>query len=512
MQRGGEAGNVNRERRATESTEVTENDGRRRPPRRSLPWVLLCALCALCGLVSLLSPLSRAADDAAFNEGKRALEQAIRDKDAARAREACGRIAQDAGERAAKALIAVAPAAREIDFYDALLEALQSFAEKKAVEAILDAANEHRDWTVRYIAVEALGGIEQDGCRKAVFAAFDDKHESVAACAMKICRARRWKTAVTPLIDRLERLEKKDPESRLLPEATRALEGITGKSFSSGGDWRRWWAENEKSFTPPGPGGAGAGGGEDGVITRVRDRGEYDFIEKLEKGDVLVVKGASDQCEDVLDALKIPYTLLERDAAKKKLATLDPRSVLVYNCEGDIENGGVRGDDAKALATFVDKGGYLFTSDWALEEEVIPAFPGILSVVNQMETEIEVKIGPAKGTEKLPLLRDVFPDNPFAAAKMKWKIDNLAETFRCAPGKAQPLVESQELAEKGGGSPTVAAYFRSGKGAVLHVLGHFHMQKDEAGGDGFALQQLLVNFIVEKQKFRAGKAGKKKGS
>jgi len=478
--------------------------------RSGLGWALAGALALAAPIATFVDPLevARAADDAAFNDGKKALEAAVRARDSKAAGAACAQIAQDGGARAVKALFQVATAAREIDFYDALLEALQSFTEEKAVDEVIDAANEHKDWTVRYIAVEALGGIEKDRCRKAVFASFDDKHESVAACAMKLCRARKWKTSIAPLIDRLERLEKKDAESRLVMEARRALEGITAQSFSSGGDWRRWWAEAEKSFTP---GAGGEGAKEDGVITRVRERGEYDFIEKLQKGDVLVVKGESDQCEDVLEAMKVPFTLLSRADAKKKLATLDPLSVLVYNCEGDLENGVLKGDEAKALGAFVEKGGYLFTSDWALMEELIPALPGYLSGVREMEDqEIEVKIAPARGVEGHALLRDVFPDNPYAAAKMTWKIDNLAETFKCAPGKAQPLVESAELLQKGGGSSTVAAYFRHGKGAVLHVLGHFHMQKDESGGDGFALQQLLVNFIVEKQKFRAGKIGGKK--
>lgn len=463
--------------------------------RARLAALLLALAAALCAPLAL--PLA-AADDASFKEAARALEAAVRAKDARAAGEAAKRVAEDDSERAAKALFAAAPAARELDFYAALLEALRSLSSPPAVDVVVETAGGHKDWTSRYLAVEALGGIGDERSRKALFAAFDDKHESVASCAMKTCRARRWKDAIAPLIDRLERLERKEAESRLCGEARRALEGITGKALVSGGDWRRWWAENEKTFSPAPP---GAAGGDD-VITRVRDRGEYDFIEKLEKGDVLVVAGENDKCEEVLDALKVPYELLTRAEAKKRMPALDPKSVVVFNCEGDIEGGALRGDDAKALAAFVERGGYLFTSDWALEEELTTALPGYVSVVRQMEQEIEVKIAPARGAEKHPLLRDVFPENPYAAAGMKWKIDNLAETFKCAPGKALPLVESEELVQKGGGSPTVAATFRHGKGAVLHVLGHFHMQGD-ASGDGFALQQLLVNFIVEKQKFRA---------
>jgi len=38
----------------------------------------------------------------------------------------------------------------------------------------------------------------------------------------------------------------------------------------------------------------------------------------------------------------------------------------------------------------------------------------------------------------------------------------------------------------------------------LHVLGHFKNQKDADSGDRFALQQLLLNFILEKQRASEG--------
>ena len=41
---------------------------------------------------------------------------------------------------------------------------------------------------------------------------------------------------------------------------------------------------------------------------------------------------------------------------------------------------------------------------------------------------------------------------------------------------------------------------------MLHVLSHFQKQRDESG-DGFALQQMLLNFIVEKQAFRRRAGG-----
>lgn len=50
-----------------------------------------------------------------------------------------------------------------------------------------------------------------------------------------------------------------------------------------------------------------------------------------------------------------------------------------------------------------------------------------------------------------------------------------------------------ELARRGGGRAR-----RPQGGVVLHVLSHFKLQEDD-DGDGFALQQILLNLIVDKQ-------------
>ena len=78
---------------------------------------------------------------------------------------------------------------------------------------------------------------------------------------------------------------------------------------------------------------------------------------------------------------------------------------------------------------------------------------------------------------------------------------------------ATALIESPQLAKKtGNGIVAVTFQFSSGRvatgakpkmtiGSVLHVLGHFEKQKDPKS-DGFALQQILLNFVLEKQEAR----------
>ncbi len=449
-------------------------------------------------LVLVLDPALASPPPDKFPDHKRALEAALAARDEAAVRLALGDIAGDDSERAVRTLAAAALHGMGLDIYADLVQAVASVRSDGAVKEAIRTAGADPEWAVRYVFADALALMNRPDARKALFLLFEDKNESVAANAMRASRGARLAAAVRPLVDVLEKLEKKR-EGRLHQEAARALEGITGQTFTSAGDWRRWWEANEKAFDPEATAKKRAAGEDTNtVLRRVAERGDSEAIEKLVEGDIFVVGGESDTCEDVLRALKLPFTPVRRGQAAASLQGLPATAVLVFNCEG-TDGAALRGPDAGLLAEFVGRGGYLFTSDWGLIEEIQPAFPGTHTIGPMMpEDPFPVKIGPVRGAEKHPYLRDVFPENPFERARMSWTIDDSAYAIKVA--KAVPLVESADLGQKFG-APVVAATFRHGQGAVLHVMGHFKMQKDEKG-DGYALQQLLVNFIVEKQKSR----------
>ena len=470
------------------------------PVRRHAPVRPAAVALALAALLPCLIAGAPAPNDGAFEQAKRSLEAAIEARDEGRLREAIRTVGSEDSERSAKLLFAAAQVALEIDVYKDLVGALGAMRSEGAIAHMVKVASEHRDWTVRYLAVEALAAVGSPASWEAIFRAFDDRHESVAAAAIRACRARHSKLSVRPLIDALERIEKRDRQSRLRVEVRKALEEITGESFGPPGDWRRWWDLNEKSFDPLKRAERKRDEEVATVIRRVQDRGDYEFLDRLVDGDIVVIAGMFDKVEMVLDALKLPYTLHERSRFGKACPKLDPNSVLVFNCH-DNEQDILSADDCRRIGEFVAAGGYLFTSDWGLRNVIERTLPGYISVARETGQH-EFRIVPARGQEKHPYLADVFPDNPYERARFKWKIDDMSYTVRAGP-KAQVLVESPELGAHYG-SPVVACTFRHGRGAVLHVLGHFEKQLDEKG-DGFALQQLLVNFVVEKQKFRKKK-------
>ena len=113
------------------------------------------------------------------------------------------------------------------------------------------------------------------------------------------------------------------------------------------------------------------------------------------------------------------------------------------------------------------------------------------------------------------LLRDVFPLSSFELAGFRWTMDETCHLMQPIAG-VTTLVTSPEVERTyhsgdvavtfrwdgapvlEGGRPTTGPEMPVG-GAVLHVISHFDLQQD-ASLDKFALQQLLLNFILEKQR------------
>jgi hypothetical protein len=191
------------------------------------------------------------------------------------------------------------------------------------------------------------------------------------------------------------------------------------------------------------------------------------------------------------------------------------------------------------VRAFVERGGYVFSSDWALSNTLARAFPEVLGTNSRTGPDETHTIRPPAASAAHPLLRDLFELNPWAAAKrtFTWQVDGSSDLVR-PNRKLVVLVDAVALRAKtgsgivactfaftavGGGTVVpeeVASRPLAGRpltgggtrqrgrrnrrerspriGRVLHVLSHFQHQKEESG-DGFALQQLLLNFVVEKQ-------------
>lgn len=142
------------------------------------------------------------------------------------------------------------------------------------------------------------------------------------------------------------------------------------------------------------------------------------------------------------------------------------------------------------LRDFVKEGGYLFTSDWGITL-LEKAFPGYVRIGGTFGPKT-VGIRPRKGKENDPLLEDVFLLK--STLGLRWEIDSGTYLIRTGSSRVTTLVESGSLPRY----RAVAVVFSPTRdaGRVLHVVSHFSKQADGYGE--FALQNLVLNFILER--------------
>ncbi len=181
---------------------------------------------------------------------------------------------------------------------------------------------------------------------------------------------------------------------------------------------------------------------------------------------------------------------------------------------------------AKKLVRYVKGGGYLFTEDWVLEDFLSKAWPKLVGVGPRMG-EGSVAVLPAPGLGTHPYLRRVFGQSLRASGdpgsgtwirqldSERWSVDKGSPTVVVKdPEQVTSLIMSDYLREHFKGNGTVALTFSLAKrnvpasegthpqdrarmrgGRVLHVLSHFG--KQSSSGDEYALQELLLNFLIE---------------
>ncbi|RME75000.1 MAG: hypothetical protein D6776_04095 [Planctomycetota bacterium] len=203
-----------------------------------------------------------------------------------------------------------------------------------------------------------------------------------------------------------------------------------------------------------------------------------------------------------------------------------------------IRNHSFSADAVARLKAWVEAGGYLFSEDWGLADMLERAWPKKVRTGAMMKHRV-VEVTPARGAATHPLLRGVFLD-PAAARRSQqgettgtvargadddaaggrdgitrvWTIDDDSPFIHVLDPSVTVLMESDALAKEGGREErAVAITFLPGGGVrgerqalrgrpeaiaggrVLHVLSHFgkqHTRRDE-----FALQNLLLNFLLE---------------
>jgi hypothetical protein len=274
------------------------------------------------------------------------------------------------------------------------------------------------------------------------------------------------------------------------------------------------------------------------------------------RADIVVVTGSFDHIEEVLDRLGIPYSVISPEELpradlssckalllnchtfysstlfrmtevapiEKEIEALEIREVAlrrrlqdtkekrkVYefglellkvtselsNQRGLLENVTGVSRMTENVRKFVASGGYLFTSDWGLSI-LERAFPGTVKNGGNVGPRT-VSLRPHAGV-KDPLLDEVFYAGPksgtVVSRKLQWEVDSGSYAIRIDKPSVRVLVETAEFSKY----PAVAVAFTPEKssGKVLHILSHFQKQATKQGD--YALQNLLLNFLIERVK------------
>jgi gamma-glutamylcyclotransferase (GGCT)/AIG2-like uncharacterized protein YtfP len=206
-----------------------------------------------------------------------------------------------------------------------------------------------------------------------------------------------------------------------------------------------------------------------GRLARERMRSQaaedHEALDRVQSSDVVVVKGVYDHVEQVLGSLGLPF--VEVHAGDVERLDLQPHQLLVVNCPGEISEAAVA-----RVRGFVESGGSLFTTDWALDNVIEQAFPGLIasSGVSTLDDVVRLDAPPS--------------DNPFltgvvdGADDPQWWLEGASHPIRVLHPSVEVLLSSEEMGVKWG-DPAIAVLFPFGRGEVFHMVSHYYLQRTE---------------------------------
>jgi HEAT repeat protein len=285
---------------------------------------------------------------------------------------------------------------------------------------------EDRDWRIRAAALEALGQLRHMDVVPYLIAALSDRNDVVKAAGLL--------------------------NLQVLAQNAKGLD----INF-----WKKWYEENRDVLDIT------KRGYREEVPDDEYGKSKY-LIQILNRAQIICVLGKYDHAEWVLEHLGITQTVIR----PQEILTigLNPKQLVLINCEGSIG----RKEANEYLQWFVHVGGYLMTTDWALQNAVIRAFPGYIDRDSRAKTGNDVVVIEPADVDH-PLLEGVFDER----TQLMWWLEVIAFPMRVVdPFRTDILVDSIEMLTKKYGSSTMAAAFDYGHGKVQHCISHFFLQEE----------------------------------
>lgn len=204
------------------------------------------------------------------------------------------------------------------------------------------------------------------------------------------------------------------------------------------------------------------------IKDRLKDKAPelYEELEGIEQADILVVVGVHDHIQRVLKLAGTPFTLVQPSQIAS--AELRPDQVMFVNCGAKF--------DGRAIAkirSFVEEGGFLFTTDWALRDVLEAAFPGYIKHNGQNTGDEVVRVEIHRKDDPM-LAALIGPDDD-----PQWWLEASSYPIQVLrPDDVHVIISSKELGKRYGES-AVFVTFEVGQGRIYHMISHFYLQRTE---------------------------------
>lgn len=252
---------------------------------------------------------------------------------------------------------------------------------------------------------------------------------------------------------------------------------------------------------------------------------DMELLSQAREAEIIVAAGQYDRVQDVLAALELNHVVIPANLIGR--LPLMTTQTLVINCGHQANNQQI----APAIQRFVNGGGYLVTTDWALNL-VSTAFPGTIQRGGRNTADDVVQVTAQDPDHSL--LQHVHSTRD----ELRWWLENSSYPIQILNRRnVEVLLTSRQMATRYGHAPIVVT-FEPGEGRVLHTTSHYFLQQTQLEGQrarsagssfardlgvgraaldhlrrqgldevavgevagAYAMQQLISNLIVEKRR------------
>ena len=195
---------------------------------------------------------------------------------------------------------------------------------------------------------------------------------------------------------------------------------------------------------------------------------DVEILDSITESDIVCVRGTYDHIHLVLNAIGVPFAHISPEQLLRM--DLKPEQTVYVNCPSSFP-----AEAARKLSGFVEAGGMLITTDWALKHVIEVAFPNTVRYNGRASGDEVVSV---EIVDKSDDILKGFIDQEKDAAPVWWLEGASYPIEILNKAKVKVLVRSDELKQKYGADPVIIS-FEWGKGIVYHMISHFYLQRSE---------------------------------